>query len=238
MERKPIEFPEGYEASPVYIADTYIFNRPNKDQRYLQPYYLDKGGVEVCYFPINSFGKREPKLGITRELMEKCVDKEVPMVLETRTAIPNWAVENLARSRGSLLIVQVPTLSATMRRRFFSSTGAPDELRELILNVFQTGTNVRLKFAPVIPSVTGLAALTSYMNSVRSFLEGVDIGFSRLDLEDIRRIENRNRLKPDSLKDLYDEVEGEYFLKDTVKERVMEEFRVFCQGNNIPIREY
>ena len=237
LKREPIKLPEETTYSSVYVADTYTGKRPNKNQRHLQPYYLDMADVKVCYFPIGSFGRREPSLNLTRELMENCVERGIPIVLETKTGIPDWAIDKMSKVRGSVLIIQMPSISVTMRRRFFHPVGDPEDIRTLILKVFQTGTNVRLKFAPIVPTITKMSELTAYMISMRSFINGVDVGFSRLIREDIERIEKRNRLQPGELELLYTEDNGEFFLKEHVKDEMMGTLRVFCEGNNIDLTE-
>lgn len=240
MQRKPIVLPDDQTHSGIYVADAYVYNKPHKQQRYLQHYALDTYDIDTCYFPVHSFGRREPRLDLTRDMMQHCIDRSVPIVLETRTDIPDWAVDLLARSRGSLLIVQVPTMRATQKRKYFTSYGTPDEMRDLILRVFRTGTNVRLKFAPVIPTVTHFGELVAYMDGIRSFLHGVDVAFSRLLPKDIERIERRNRLDKDALRDMYtyDAVGDEYYIKESAKEPVMREFREFCEGNDLELSEY
>lgn len=240
MQRQPITLPGDRTHSDVYVADTYVFNKPNKQQRYLQHYALDTYDYKACYFPVNSFGRRESKLNLTHDLMQHCIDRKVPIILETRTDIPDWAVSLLARSRGSQVIVQVPTLRATQKRKYFTSYGHPDDMRDLILAIFRTGTNVRLKFAPIIPTVAHFSELVMYMDGIRSFLHGVDIAFSRLLPKDIERIERRNRLNAGSLLDKYDyDADSDsYYIKPAVKERVMAEFRAFCEGNGLQLNEY
>src|SRR5699024_8734091 len=97
---------------------TYVHNTPNKSQKYLLPYRFSHSSYNACYFPINSFGRREPKLHLTETLMDRCVKDNVPIILETRTEVPEWALERMSKVKHSLLIVQFSTLSKTMKRRF------------------------------------------------------------------------------------------------------------------------
>lgn len=237
MKRQPITTDGAH--CGVYVADTYVFNNPHIAQKHLMPYRFSQQDYKVVHFPYKAFGRREAEVHLTETLMQECIQRRVPIVLETRTDIPDWALDALSQARHSVLTVQVATMHPTQRRRFFPQSDPPEVMRDLLARAFRRGIDTRLALTPLIPSVSDMGALTDYMNAMRAFVHSVEIAFGVLDTEDIARIERRNRLPAGALGALYTaDLAGMHHLRDDVRERAILEFRAFCEGNGMALHEY
>jgi hypothetical protein len=72
----------------------------------------------------------------TENAMKACVESNLPMSMETRKEVPEWAVDYLSRHKYSEIRIHLNTLDKEKYKLLFEDSDAPDELLNSFIRCF------------------------------------------------------------------------------------------------------
>src|SRR5690606_15910368 len=95
-------------------------------------------------------------------------------------------------------------------------TSDVENLLENFYNAFQSGANVGLRVSPIVPGVITIEDIFLVINRVYNWVSRIDLEFTKLSQSEYERI-----LKSyESVSGFYENVNGEWVVKQEVEERV------------------
>lgn len=189
-----------------------------------------QGKLKRCIFPIEPFHYREVKRHATQEAIEACMENNIPFTIETKREIPDWAIKALNSHRENKAVIYISCLD-DKRWKFLhpkkKETSDVDKLLNNFYNAFQSGANVSLKVSPIVPGVITIEDIFLVINRVYNWVSKIELEFVKLTQSEYERIVKSY----ESVSGFYENVDGEWVVKQEVEERVANQIQDFLEAS-------
>ena len=231
--RKPIHLEE----NPKFlVVDPYGCGRVNRKHPALIRELAEKKEINFCYFPVEPFHYREKKRHATENAMRACAESLIPISLETRSEVPEWAVDLLTRHKNSEIRIHLNTLDSKKWKLLFKNADEPEELMNSIIRCFNGGVYTILKIAPIVPGIITPFDVFKVVNATKNFVEKMEVCFANFSAEDFKKLEEKVSKKyAESLK-FYEEVGGRYFVKEDYRKEFLRKLNGYTADLNIDLK--
>lgn len=203
-----------------------------------------KDEIDFCYFPVEPFHRREMKRHATENAMKACVESNLPMSMETRKEVPEWAIDYLSRHKYSEIRIHLNTLDKEKYKLLFEDSDAPDELLNSFIRCFNGGAYTILKVASIVPGIITPVDVFKVVDTLKNFVERVEIGFASFtkdELENLMKLASiKMGKKAYEITEFYEEANGRYFVKESYRKEFLRKLSAFVEGYKLdlyPINE-
>ncbi|MGJ8564948.1 hypothetical protein ACSHUI_00030 [Bacillus subtilis] len=231
--RKPIVV-EGDKPN-VFIAAPYGGSRVDKtlgDQ-------INKAAdnIDYVYFPLEPFHYREVKRHGTQLAVDACVANNIPMIMETRKVVPEWAIEALAKHKDSELRVHLNTMDNNKWKTLYPNKKAdsPTALIKSFIDSFQGVVHTVLKISPIVPGIITKKDVLDVIEKIRNWTPTVQIGFASFTEDEYEALDELLGDKVDKVKKYYYKKEGKWFVSDEYREEFLAFVKEFLTGSKIKL---
>lgn len=231
--RQPIKGSTG-----VLVVDPYSY-RESKHVNRKHPALIEKlaakGELNLCYFPVEPFHYREKKRHATQIAMETCVKHHIPMSVETRQEVPDWAIEALSREKMSEIRIQLNTLDAKKWRLMYPDSPDPKTLLRSYVRCFNGGVYTILKIAPIVPGIVEDFDVYAVIDTLKNWTSVVEICFASFDPADLEALEERVP-KSYNVRDFYTEIGGRYYVDGGYRVEFLRKLNDFTSGWKLQLK--
>jgi len=221
--------------SKLLVVDPYAGERVNRKYPAYIAELKKRGELDICYFPVEPFHRRENKRHATQHAMEACVKSFVPISLETRQEIPAWAIDALSRDKRSEARIQIASMDEKKQKVLYPSMASPEELFNSVVRCFNSGIYVVVKTAPIIPPIMTPHDVFRVVDAVRSVASSVEICFASFDESEYPDLKARVKKSDVAFDDMYELAEGRYFVRQSYRKEFIRKLMLFTQGQKLKL---
>jgi predicted RNase H-like HicB family nuclease len=223
-------------SSGIFVAAPYGSKRVNKHYGELLKQNLDAGQrYDECYFPIEPFHYREERHQATQPIFEFCVKHDIPISVETRRVVPDWAVEALAQHPQSEVRVHLNTMDNNKWKSVYPTKKAhtPDQIIESFIKCFNAGVYTILAISPIIPGIVSRQDVVSVVDKLKNWTPMIEVSFASFTPEEISELEDQ--LKDEELFEkvmtYYEKVDDMWVVKPDYKQAFLQTIEGFLVGS-------
>lgn len=190
--------------------------------------------IDYCYFPIEPFHYREKRYNETQRCFETCLIHRIPMSIETRKEVPEWAVEALTADKSNELKIQINTLDPKKWKLQYPGRKAddPEKLVNSFVNSFTRGIYTVLKIAPIIPGLITLDDVFSVVNRLQNWTPEIEICFAYFKDEDFQQV-NKNIVS--QVREFFYEKDGIWKVNDDYRLSFLERLHKYADGQKLKL---
>lgn len=234
--RKPIKSETAKEN--IFIAAPYGGNRVDKTLG--DKIRAVANEIGEVYMPLEPFHYREVKRHGTQYVLEACVEKQLPISLETRRVIPEWAVEMLSQMDSEVRI-HLNTLDKKTWRALYPTKKAadPEELVQTFADCYNAGIQTILKISPIVPGIISKKDVLEVVDRLKNWTPVVEICFAVFTTEELAELKGKmNHDDFYAIKEHYVEYEGtdRWYVKDDYREQFLQLLHSFVTGSKIEFK--
>lgn len=233
--RKPIK---SESKDKMFIAAPYGGNRVDKTLG--DKIKAVANDIEEVYFPLEPFHYRESKRHGTQFALEGCLEKKLPVSMETRREIPEWAIEMLS-SMDSEVRIHLNTLDKKKWRMLYPTKKAadPEELIKTFADCYNAGIYTILKISPIVPGIISKKDVLEVVDRLKNWTPIVEICFASFTTEEFAEL--KGKMKHDdfyAIKEYYFQYEDTdiWYVKDDYREQFLQLLHSFVTGSKIEFK--
>ena len=152
--------------------------------------------------------------------------KDIPISLETRRHIPDWAISAIASNKMSEVRISINTLDEKKWHKLYPDASNPKDLVENFMRCFDAGAKAILKIAPIVPSIIEPTDVFEVVNAVKNRVKIVEVLF--ISFEDETEI--KNLIGDESFSKYYENVLGRWYVKESYRIEFLKMLKEFTEG--------
>jgi hypothetical protein len=230
--RKPIK---AENKGNVFIADPYGGKRVDKTLG--EQISKNTDVIDQVYFPLEPFHYREEKRHGTQYAIDACVEHKIPVSLETRRVVPDWAMEALSNDRQSEIRIHLNTMDKKKWKAMYPKKKAanPDELVQTFIDCYNSGVYTILKISPIVPGIITRKDVFEVVDKLKNWTPVIEICFASFTDEEFKELE---KLIPDYFEEVssyYRKVEDRWYAKDSYRESFLKTLNGFLDNSKIKL---
>lgn len=241
-ERRPVQIRQPIQdvgRSKILVVDPYSYHDSKvvKKHHAAQIERMAKAGeIDMAYFPVEPFHYREAKRGATRNAVNKCVEHNIPLSIETRQVVPDWAVEALTRHRFSEIRIQMNTLDKTKWAMIHPESPEPMKLFQSFVNCFNAGVYTVLKIAPIVPFIIQPVDVFNVIDAIKNWTGIVEVCFASFGESDLEVLKRRIPEQFAQVMKYYHVIDDRYYALDSYREEFLDKLDGFTSGLKLDLR--
>lgn len=231
--RKPISisFPPRF-----LIVDPYRHDRVYRKHPTEISSLARKGMIDFCYFPVEPFHYREVKRHATENAVKTCLENHIPISIETRKEVPDWAIDALSRHKFSEIRIQMNTLDKKKWKLLYKDADAPDILLRSFIRCFNGGAYTILKIAPIVPVIIEPFDVFKVVDTVKNWTENVEVCFASFDNRDWELLRERLPKKFEEISKYYEAIDNRYYVKSNYRKTFLMKLKGFTAGLKLKLK--
>lgn len=233
--RKPFSLVEN-EKPRFLVVNPYHGSRVNRKHPKLIKELAEKKAIDFCYFPVEPFHYREKKRHATENAVRACIENHIPISMETRCEVPEWAIDALTRHKYSEIRIQLNTLDKRKWKLLFKNAADPEELLNSFIRCFSGGVYTILKIAPIVPVVITPYDVFKVVDTLKNFTEQVEVCFANFDEEGFEQLKSRLPKRYAEVVDYYEKADERYFVRESYREEFLRKLKGFIEGMQMELK--
>lgn len=223
------------------IVDPYAYRETkqvNREHPKLIKKLANEKKLELCYYPVEPFHYREEKRHATENAMKVCVEHDIPMSVETRRAVPDWAVDYLSRNKMSEVRIHLSTLDESKWRKLFTrkEASSPEELLDSFIRCFNGGIYTILKIAPIVPTIIQPADVFKVLDTVKNWIEQAEVSFASFSLADLALLQEKLPNEYEEIMKRYELVGDRYCVDTEYREKFLQKLYAFSSSYKLELK--
>lgn len=220
-------------SSRIMVVDPYVYTeRKRVDKTFPEKIRKawEKNTIDFCYFPVEPFHYREVKRHATEMAVDTCVELNIPFSMETRNAVPDWAVEALSRNKNSEIRICMNTLEEKKWKVQYPGAASPKVLMDSFIRCFNGGVFTILKVAPILPVVVEPYDVFQVVDMVKNWTSQVEVCFASFNHEEMELLKERVPKQYEEILGHYRRIGDRWYVVDNYRKEFLERLNTFSTG--------
>lgn len=149
--------------------------------------------ISLVYLPLDSL--HYTTLKMYEMSMGTCVQYNIPMCIETRKEIPEWALKLLSNNPRNEVKFHLSTFDHETWRMLFTKEQAdpPEELINSIIRCFMGDIKTSICVEPIIPNLITVKDILQLLNMVSNWVYDIQIKFASYSIDEFEELRKELR---------------------------------------------